>query len=283
MRFTKMHGAGNDYIYVNGFEEAVHNRGAVAKYMSDRHFGVGSDGLVIIEPSDVADFKMDMYNSDGSQGKMCGNAARCVAKYVCDHGLTERDELSLETGSGIKYIRVMKENGKVKTARVNMGAPILEPEKIPAAFSGSSAIARKAEIGGGEYTVTCVSMGNPHCVTVVDNVDKLQIEKIGPAFEHSALFPDRVNTEFVEPVDANTVRMRVWERGAGETLACGTGACATAVAMILGGYCHKDEEIAVVLRGGTLSILWDSATNDVYMTGPAAEVFRGEVDISHLE
>lgn len=283
MKFTKMHGAGNDYIYVNCFQEQIHNRSAVARFISDRHFGIGSDGLICIEPSDVADFKMDMYNADGSQGRMCGNATRCVAKYVCDNGMTDKDEIALETLSGIKYIKVTKENGRVKTAQVNMGAPILRPADIPVRFEGETAVGRQMTVGGQDYTVTCVSMGNPHCVTVIDSVDKLEIEKIGPLFENDPLFPDRVNTEFIERVSPGEFKMRVWERGSGETLACGTGACASAVAMILNGECRKDEDIKVTLRGGVLTIRWDSRTNDVFMTGPAETVFTGEIDITAID
>lgn len=283
MKFTKMHGAGNDYIYVNCFQEQIHNRSAVARFISDRHFGIGSDGLICIEPSDVADFKMDMYNADGSQGRMCGNATRCVAKYVCDNGMTDKDEIALETLSGIKYIKVTKENGRVKTAQVNMGAPILRPADIPVRFEGETAVGRQMTVGGQDYTVTCVSMGNPHCVTVIDSVDKLEIEKIGPLFENDPLFPDRVNTEFIERVSPGEFKMRVWERGSGETLACGTGACASAVAMILNGECRKDEDIKVILRGGVLTIRWDSRTNDVFMTGPAETVFTGEIDITAID
>lgn len=283
MKFTKMHGAGNDYIYVNCFQEQIHNRSAVAKFVSDRHFGIGSDGLICIEPSQVADFKMDMYNADGSQGKMCGNASRCVAKYVCDNGMTDRDEISLETLSGVKSIRVTKENGRVKSACVNMGAPILDPREIPARFEGETAVARPMTVGGRAYTVTCVSMGNPHCVTVIDSVDKLEIEKTGPLFENDGHFPDRVNTEFIERVGPDVFKMRVWERGSGETLACGTGACASAVAMVLNGMCRKDTDIRVILRGGELTIRWDSESGDVYMTGPAETVFTGEIDISDID
>lgn len=283
MKFTKMHGAGNDYIYVNCFQEQIHNRSAVSKFISDRHFGIGSDGLICIEPSAVADFKMDMYNADGSQGKMCGNATRCVAKYVCDHGMTDRDEISLETLSGIKYIKVTRENGKVKTARVNMGAPILNPAEIPVNFDGDTAVARQMTVGRQDYTVTCVSMGNPHCVTVIDSVDDLEIEKIGPLFENNPIFPDRVNTEFIERMGPAAFKMRVWERGSGETLACGTGACASAVAMVLNGECRRDEDIQVILRGGTLTIRWDSETGNVFMTGPAETVFTGEIDITAID
>ena len=280
MKFTKMHGAGNDYIYVNCFEEKIDDRNAVAKMISDRHFGVGSDGLIIIEPSEVADFKMDMYNSDGSQGKMCGNATRCVAKYVYDNGMTDKDEISLETLSGIKYIKVKTENGKVVEATVNMGEPILEPKKIPVSVGGGDIVlGEKITIDGRNYEMTCVSMGNPHCVVYVDDVDEVNIEKVGPLFENCPLFPDRINTEFIERVDNTTIKMRVWERGAGETLACGTGACASVVATVLNGFAQKDDDVKVILRGGELTIRWDSESNNVFMTGPAKTVFTGEIDL----
>ena len=279
MKFTKMQGAGNDYIYVNCFEETVKNPNEAAVKVSDRHFGIGSDGLVLIEPSAVADFKMDIYNSDGSQAKMCGNATRCVAKYVYDNQLTQKDEISLETLSGVKYIKMFIENGKVKSAAVNMGAPVTEPEKIPVRLDGDIVLNRTIEAGGKEYAVTCVSMGNPHCVVFIADTDSLKIDDTGPLFENNRLFPDRINTEFIQLVDANTFKMRVWERGAGETLACGTGACAAAVAAILNGYCRKDEDISVVLLGGVLTIRWDSKSNDVYMTGPAETVCTGEIDL----
>jgi len=279
MEFTKMQGAGNDYIYINCLKETVQNPCAAAVKVSDRHFGIGSDGLVLIEPSSVADFKMDIYNSDGSQAKMCGNATRCVAKYVYDNHLTRKQEISLETLSGIKTIKMFIENGKVKSAAVNMGAPVTEPEKIPVRLSGDIVLSRKIEAGGKEYAVTCVSMGNPHCVVFIDDTQSLEIDKIGPLFEKNQLFPDRINTEFIQLIDANTFKMRVWERGAGETLACGTGACAAAVAAILNGCCKKDEDISVILLGGVLTIRWDSKSNDVYMTGPAETVCTGEIDL----
>ena len=279
MEFTKMQGAGNDYIYINCLKETVQNPCAAAVKVSDRHFGIGSDGLVLIEPSSVADFKMYIYNSDGSQAKMCGNATRCVAKYVYDNHLTRKQEISLETLSGIKTIKMFIENGKVKSAAVNMGAPVTEPEKIPVKLSGDIVLSRKIEAGGKEYAVTCVSMGNPHCVVFIDDTQSLEIDKIGPLFEKNQLFPDRINTEFIQLIDANTFKMRVWERGAGETLACGTGACAAAVAAILNGCCKKDEDISVILLGGVLTIRWDSKSNDVYMTGPAETVCTGEIDL----
>lgn len=281
MKFTKMHGAGNDYIYVNCFEEKVEDRNALAKKISDRHFGIGSDGLVFIEPSESADFKMDMYNSDGSQGKMCGNAVRCVAKFVYDNAMTDKTEISLETLSGIKYIKVETLDGKVSTAAVDMGVPILEPKKIPVNTNTEAAdivMDEKITVDGKNYQMTCVSMGNPHCVVFVDDVNKVNIDRVGPLFENSPLFPDRINTEFVRVIDSNTIEMRVWERGAGETLACGTGACASVVACILNGFSEKDKDIKVILRGGELSIRWDSDSGSVFMTGPAETVFTGEID-----
>lgn len=279
MKFTKMHGAGNDYIYINCFEETVQNPGETSVKVSDRHFGIGSDGLVLIEPSTVADFKMDIYNSDGSQAKMCGNATRCVAKYVYDNGLTEKQEIALETLSGIKTIKMFVENGKVKSAVVNMGMPVIEPAKIPVDFDGEAVINTPVEVAGKNYAITCVSMGNPHCVLFVDDTDSIEIERIGPLFENHPLFPDRINTEFIKVIDGETLKMRVWERGAGETLACGTGACAAAVAAILNGHCMKDKDISIILKGGILIIRWDSKSGDVYMTGPAETVCTGEIEI----
>jgi len=279
MKFTKMHGAGNDYIYVNCFEETVKNPEQTALKVSDRHFGIGSDGLVLIEPSAVADFKMDIYNSDGSRAKMCGNATRCVAKYVYDNGMTSKREITLETLSGIKTINLFIENGKVKSAAVNMGAPVIEPAKIPVDLDGGAVIARTIKAGGKDYTITCVSMGNPHCVLFVEDTGVIEIEKTGPLFENHPLFPDRINTEFIQVVDHKTLKMRVWERGAGETLACGTGACAATAAAVLNGLCKKDEDISVILLGGVLTIRWDAASNDIYMTGPAETVCTGEIEL----
>ncbi|MCD8012737.1 MAG: diaminopimelate epimerase [Lachnospiraceae bacterium] len=368
MKFTKMHGIGNDYVYVNCFEETVENPSDVAVRVSDRHFGIGSDGLILIKPSLKADFQMEMYNADGSLGAMCGNGIRCVAKYVYDHGLTDKTQISVETGSGIKYLELTVEpsdarprqrghgtadsgsvkgnsdtidvsvsdkndskndsgsvnvpaRGTVRYVRVDMGAPILDPEQIPVdleamkkcralsfggqqpdlgvsseAASASSPVADQARLSGlfgdgrlggnpvvGEtvciaadvFSITCVSMGNPHCIVPVKDVDGLVIEKIGPAFENHPMFPDRVNTEFIHVIDRNTVQMRVWERGSGETLACGTGACAVAVASILNGW--TDDRLTVKLRGGDLLIEWDREKNTVYMTGPAETVFEGEI------
>lgn len=279
MKFTKMQGAGNDYIYVDCFKEKVPNPNETAVKVSDRHFGIGADGLVLIEPSDVADFKMDMYNSDGSQAKMCGNATRCVAKYVYDNGMTDKTEIALETLSGIKHIKMFIENGKVTSARVNMGAPVTDPKKIPVNLDGDIVLGHTIEVGGDEYAITCISTGNPHCVVFVEDTHAFAVDKIGPLFEHHPLFPDRVNTEFVQPIDAKTLKMRVWERGAGETLACGTGACATVAAAILNGHCKKDEDIRMLLLGGVLVIRWDSKSGDIYMTGPAETVCTGEIDL----
>lgn len=277
MKFTKMHGAGNDYIYVNGFEETIRDRSAFAVKVSDRHFGIGSDGLICIDPSDVADCKMDMYNADGSQGKMCGNGVRCVAKFAYDNGIAKKDEIAVETLSGIKYIRVFTENGKVVRARVNMGRPILTPREIPTTLGADTAVKQALTVDGRDYEVTCVSMGNPHCVTFVDDVWSLDLPAIGPGFERHPAFPERVNTEFIRVEDARHLDMRVWERGSGETLACGTGACASVVAAVLCGHCEKDAPVTVKLLGGVLEIVWSSDGN-VYMTGPAETICTGEID-----
>ncbi|MGN0570647.1 MAG: diaminopimelate epimerase [Candidatus Fimenecus sp.] len=277
MKFTKMQGAGNDYIYVNCFRETVKNPEETAVRVSDRHFGIGADGLVLICPSEKADFFMDIYNADGSRAKMCGNATRCVAKYVYDNKMTDKTEIALETLSGIKYIKITVQDGKAVAARVNMGAPILAPCEIPTKFDGETVVSQNLTINGKAYAVTCVSMGNPHCVLYTDDVHALDLPRIGPKFENHELFPDRINTEFVHIVSETEFDMRVWERGSGETLACGTGACAATVASILNGYCKRDTEIKVNLLGGTLYINW-TADGDVYMTGPAETVCTGEFD-----
>ena len=276
-KFTKMHGAGNDYIYVNCFEEKVEDINATAKKVSDRHFGIGSDGLVLICPSDKADFRMDMYNSDGSQAEMCGNATRCVGKYVYDRGLTDKTRVTLETLAGIKILDLNVKDGKVESVTVNMGSPELVPKNIPIDSDKERFISEDVEVLGRTYKVTGVSMGNPHAVTFIDDTDSLEIEKIGPHFENHKLFPKRINTEFAQIVDRRTIKMRVWERGAGETLACGTGACATLVAAYLNGL--TDNEADLVLLGGTLHIKYDEKENAVYMTGPAAFVFDGEIEV----
>lgn len=280
MKFTKMHGIGNDYVYVNCFEETVEDPERVSELISDRHFGIGSDGLVLIMPSDKADFRMRMFNADGSEGMMCGNATRCIGKYVYDKGMTDKTEITLETKSGIKNLKLFPENGKVKTVLVDMGKAIIKPADIPVLSDGEDFISRKIEVNGNEETVTCVSMGNPHCVIFTDkNVDDFELEKIGPSYENHPLFPERINTEFANVIDGNTVKMRVWERGSGETWACGTGACATAVAACLNGHCKRDEEIRLMLRGGDLFITYKS-DGTVLMRGPATTVFRGEIDIA---
>lgn len=275
MKFTKMQGIGNDYVYVNCFEEKVEDPAALAKFVSDRHFGIGSDGLILIKPSKNADFTMDMYNADGSQGEMCGNGIRCVAKYVYDKGLTDQQQISIETLAGIKYLDLTVEDGKVVLVRVDMGEPELIAEKIPVIADSEKVIDAPIEIDGTTYHMTCVSMGNPHAVVYVDDVDNLPIEEIGPKFESHERFPRRVNTEFVKVLDRHTVRMRVWERGSAETLACGTGACAVAVSCILNGL--TEDEVTVKLLGGDLEIQWDQEKNTVYMTGPATVVFDGEL------
>ena len=277
MKFTKMHGIGNDYVYVNCFSETVENPEAVSKFVSDRHFGIGSDGLILIKPSENADFEMDMYNSDGSAGAMCGNGIRCVAKYVYDYGLTDKTSISVSTRSGIKYLDLTVEDGKVVQVKVDMGAPVLKALEIPVLFDKEQVVDEPISINGKSFRMTCVSMGNPHCVVPVEDVNDLKIEEIGPEFEHNDCFPDRVNTEFIRVIDRKTVQMRVWERGAGETWACGTGACAVAVACIINGW--TEEEVHVKLRGGDLKICWDKEKNTVYMTGPATVVFDGTIEI----
>lgn len=277
INFTKMHGAGNDYIYVNCLEKKIENPNETAKRLSDRHFGIGSDGLVLICPSDKADFRMDMYNSDGTQAEMCGNATRCVGKYVYDRGLTDKTTITLETLAGIKVLELNTENGSVKTVRVNMGSPEFNPAKIPIDSPLDTFIRQPLNVDGIEYLVTGVSMGNPHAVVFIDDTDNIEIEKTGPLFENHKLFPKRINTEFAQIVDRNTIKMRVWERGAGETLACGTGACATLAAAAVSDL--TDSEADLILLGGTLHIKWDRSENNIYMTGPAEFVFDGTVTL----
>ena len=275
MKFTKMHGTGNDYVYVNLFEETISDISDAAIRVSDRHFGIGSDGLIAIAPSDVADCRMIMYNADGTEGAMCGNGIRCVAKYAYDHDIAKKEHMTIETKSGIKTIDLTVENGKAAYAKVNMGKAILAPKEIPVKAEGDTFISREIMVGDKPYTVTCVSMGNPHCVVFTEGIDTLDLEKLGPEFEHHPLFPDRINTEFVEVIDEHTLKMRVWERGAGETISCGTGTCASTVAAVLNGYCPRGEEIAIQIRGG---VLYDTylENGDVVMRGPAVEVFHGE-------
>ena len=283
MKFTKMQGIGNDYVYVNCFEETVKDPAAVARYVSDRHFGIGSDGLILIKPSDIADCEMDMYNLDGSQGAMCGNGIRCVAKYVYDYGIVKKENISVSTKSGIKYLDLTVRDGKVALVRVNMGSPVLTASQIPVVSSTEGMINAPLKVNGETYYITAVSMGNPHAIVYMTDVDHLDIGEIGPYFENHMAFPDRVNTEFVEVLDDHTLKMRVWERGSGETLACGTGACAVAVASILNGHVDGEKPVTVKLLGGDLEIFWDRQENLVYMTGPAATVFDGEIDLSFLE
>lgn len=277
MRFSKMQGAGNDYVYVNCFEEKIENISETAVKVSDRHFGIGSDGLVLICPSEKADFQMIMYNSDGSQAEMCGNAVRCVGKYVYDRGLTDKKTVTIETLAGIKILNLNIENDVVKTVRVNMGKPVLYPADIPVLSDKNRFIEETVNVDDKDYKVTCVSMGNPHAVVFLDTLKELDIEKIGPKFENHTIFPRRINTEFVEVINKNRLKMRVWERGAGETLACGTGACAVMTAAVL---CGKAENKAVIeLIGGKLMIEWEGEGSDVFMTGPAEFVFDGEINI----
>ena len=278
LRFTKMQGTGNDYIYFNCFNQTVLNPEGLSVRLSDRHFGIGGDGVILICPSDVADAKMRIFNLDGSEGKMCGNGIRCVGKYLHDYGIAPKDEVTVDTLSGIKTLSLVKQNGEVKSVRVDMGKAELSPSLIPVALSGEKVVARPVMIGGKEYKITCVSMGSPHCVVFFDeDPDSIEIEKIGPVFESHELFPERVNTEFIKVLNDHTLKMRVWERGSGETWACGTGACAAAVAAVENGFCPKNEDITVKLKGGDLVIRYTDGT--VYMTGGAETVFDGEVTV----
>ena len=277
MKFTKMQGTGNDYIYVNCFEEKVTDPSALAVRLSDRHFGIGSDGLILIFPSQKADCRMDMYNADGSRGMMCGNGIRCIGKYMYERGLAAKDTLTVETLSGIKTLRLNVDGGKVHSVEVNMGSPILEPSRIPAQFSKSPVVNEPLTVNGVVYRVTCVSMGNPHCIVFTENTDRLDLKAKGPQFESHPSFPQRVNTEFIQVISRGEIRMRVWERGSGETLACGTGACASAVACCLNG--KTDRKVLVHLKGGDLSVRWDEASDDVFLSGPAEFVFDGTVTI----
>lgn len=275
LKFTKMHGAGNDYIYINGFIEQVDNPAELAVQLSNRNFGVGSDGLVLILPSDKGDFRMRMFNSDGSESEMCGNASRCVGKYVYDKGLTDKTSIKLETGAGIKVLQLHVLNGKVDKVTVDMGEPILQPALIPVSLSGDKAVNVPLTIDNSNYNITCVSMGNPHAVVFTNEIDKLNLPELGPKFENNPIFPKRTNTEFIEIIDRKTLKMRVWERGTGETLACGTGASASLVAAVLNGY--SDRKATLQLLGGNLEIEWDEKTNHVFMTGGATTVFEGEL------
>ena len=273
MKFTKMHGCGNDYVYVNLFEETIADPAQLSIAVSDRHFGIGSDGLITIGPSDVADFRMRIYNADGSEAEMCGNGIRCVAKYVYDHELTSQTTITVETGAGIKTLELLVENGKVTQVTVDMGEPILAPEEIPVVAEGLRVVDEPILVDGKEWRMTCVSMGNPHAVVFVDDVANLELEKYGPDFENHTRFPKRTNTEFVQVHSRTEASMRVWERGSAETWACGTGTCASVMACILNGY--TDNKVLVHLRGGDLVIEYNPDNNHIYMTGPATEVFQG--------
>ena len=277
LQFTKMHGLGNDYVYMDAINQKIENRSELAKFVSDRHFGIGSDGLILICPSEKADFRMQMFNQDGSEAEMCGNGIRCVGKFVYDKGLTNKKTITVETLAGIKTLVMTEKNGKIETARVDMGKPILEPEKIPVISDENPVKNLKLNEGEKEFTFTCVSMGNPHAVTFIkEDVNKFDICKYGAKLEINNVFPKKANIEFINVIDDKTLKMRVWERGAGETLACGTGACASAVAAILNGYTTR--EVTVHLLGGDLKIKWDENDNHVYMTGPATTVFEGKIE-----
>lgn len=277
LNFTKMQGCGNDYIYVNCFENTVDSPEALSILLADRHYGVGGDGVVLIMPSDVADAKMRMFNLDGSEGKMCGNAIRCVAKYLYDNQIVKQLAMRIETLSGIKTLSLSTSGGVVSSVCVNMGLAELAPEKIPVKVEGERVVSKPVTVGGDVYNITCVSMGNPHAVVFQEGIDGLNLRELGPPFEHHALFPDRINTEFAEVLGRNVLKMRVWERGSGETMACGTGACAAVVAAVLNGHCDKDADIKVKLLGGELLVRYTD--EGVYMTGDCIKVFDGTVDI----
>ena len=277
MKFTKMHGTGNDYIYVNGFEEKIENPEEYAIQYSDRHKGIGSDGLVIIMPSETSDFRMRMFNADGSESEMCGNASRCIGKFVYDKGLTDKTSVTLETLAGVKVLQLfIDKNNKVETVTVDMGEPILQPERIPTLFEGETVINKAVKFAEElKYAITCVSMGNPHAVIFTSEINKLDLAKIGPVIENAAIFPRRTNTEFIEIISSDRIKMRVWERGSGETMACGTGACASVVAAVLNGL--TERKVKVELIGGELTIEWKESDNRVYLTGSATTVFEGEI------
>jgi diaminopimelate epimerase len=283
MKFTKMHGCGNDYVYVNGFVEKIEEdkKPELVRRLSDRHFGIGGDGVIFINPGKTAEFEMEMYNADGTRAQMCGNGIRCVAKYVYDKGLTDKTSITIESFGKVKYIDLtLGRDGKVETARVNMGAPILNSKEIPVISENDKVIDEEIIVKGKSYRMTCVSMGNPHAVVFVDDIDDMKnfdIDAVGTYFENHERFPERTNTEFVRVIDRNNVQMRVWERGTGETLACGTGCCATAVACVLNG--RTDEKVNVHVLGGEIMCEWDRDENLVYMTGPATTVFEGEVEV----
>ena len=277
LEFIKMHGLGNDYVYMDAINQNIKNRNELAKKVSDRHFGIGSDGLILICKSNIADFRMQMFNSDGTEAEMCGNGIRCVGKFVYDNGLTNKKNLKIETLAGIKELELTTKNEKVEEVKVDMGEPILEPEKIPVVSEESPVKNLKLNLLDKNLKFTCVSMGNPHAITIIDeDVDKFDVEKYGKVAEINEVFPKRTNVEFINIIDKNKIKMRVWERGAGETLACGTGACASTVASFLNGY--TDRNITVELLGGSLKIEWNKDNNHIYMTGPATSVFKGFYD-----
>lgn len=275
LKFTKMQGAGNDYIYVNGLDQKIENPSELAIQLSNRHFGIGSDGLVLILPSENCDFRMQMFNSDGSEAEMCGNASRCVGKYVYDNGLTSKKEITLETLAGVKYITLLEGDKKIRKITVDMGEPILDPLQIPVNADKKPVLDYPLDVNGKIWRISCVSMGNPHAVVFTAGIKDLDLPLIGPKFETHPIFPRKTNTEFIEVIDRNTMNMRVWERGAGETLACGTGACAAAVAAVLNDLC--DRKVTIHLLGGDLEIEWRQENNHVYMTGEAVTVFEGEL------
>ena len=275
IKFTKMHGLGNDYVYIDAINQKIENESSLAKFVSNRHFGIGSDGLILICKSDIADFKMRMFNSDGSEAEMCGNGIRCVGKFVYDKGLTDKTTVKIETLAGIKTLALNTKEGKVETARVDMGEPILEAEKIPVISKEQPVKNLELEAENKKFKFTCVSMGNPHAITIVENTKEFDVEKYGKILEVDKAFPKKANIEFAQIIDKENIKMRVWERGAGETLACGTGACATAVACNLNGLTGR--KVNIELLGGTLNIEWNEKDNHVYMTGPAVTVFDGEL------
>lgn len=280
MKFTKMHGCGNDYVYVNGFTEKVADKPKAVVALSDRHFGIGSDGVIFINPSQQADFEMEMYNADGTRAEMCGNGIRCVGKYVYDHGMTDKTSITVESFGKVKYLDLTVENGKVVKVKVNMGKPELTAKDVPVVSVHEQVIDEEIIVKGKSYRMTCVSMGNPHAVVLMDDVEHLAIEEIGPYFENHERFPNRTNTEFVQVIDDSHVKMRVWERGTGETLACGTGCCATAVACVLNRL--TGAHVTVQVLGGEIEIYWDQKENLVYMTGPAVTVFEGETEEAYV-
>ena len=278
LRFTKMEGTGNDYIYFDCMQYEIPSPESISVILSDRHFSIGSDGIILILPSSVADAKMRMFNRDGTEGKMCGNGIRCVAKYLYEHNIVRKNRMTIETLSGVRKLHLYIQNDIVGSVAVDMGKALLEPAQVPVLLDGETVVGRPIDVDGTEYKVTCMSMGNPHCVTFMDNVDTLDIAKVGPEFELHPLFPDHVNTEFVQVLNRASLKMRVWERGSGETWACGTGACAAAVAAVLSGYCSYDQDITVHLKGGSVIIRYQS-DGTVIMTGDAKTVFQGSVEL----